>query len=235
MTEPVNGNNLYLPTDDQAKKNTTQAFNDPDTFLKILVAQMKYQNPMDPMDSSTFVDQLTQMATMEQMYNVGRSMDNLASRYESSRYYEMIGQQVSLTKDDEVITGRVGGVIFDEGQPYFYLAGAPDGERYTLDQINSITGKAGSDSDILPFLALIGMQVKVSNGRDETTGIVEKVIMQNGNASLQVNGETYRVDQLLEVFNAANNEIPDIPEEAEENTGFAQSPSPETPEPGLTG
>jgi flagellar basal-body rod modification protein FlgD len=37
-----------------------------DTFLKLLVAQLRYQNPLDPTDSVQFVTQLAQFSQLEQ-------------------------------------------------------------------------------------------------------------------------------------------------------------------------
>jgi flagellar basal-body rod modification protein FlgD len=196
MTEPVNGNNgYYLP--DNSVKTQPKGLDDPEAFLKILVAQLKYQDPMQPQDSAAFVTQLSQLATMEQMYNVSRSMDNLAAKYEMSRYFEMIGQQVTLSSDDELITGKIGGVTFDDGKPYFYLAGAPNGQKYTLEQIVNVSG--GQSYDLLPYLSLAGMQVKIQDGNQDITGVVEKIIMQNSGAAVQLGGQVYPVDLIKEI------------------------------------
>jgi len=213
MTEAIKPNSDYYLPDDNSAKKQPQSLKDPEAFLKILVAQMKYQNPMEPQDSATFINQLTQMASMEQMYNVSRSMDNLASKYEMARYFELIGHNVSLIKEDELVTGKVGGVIFQEGEPSFYLAGAPDGERYTLEQIQSITG-GNNDDTLLPYLGLVDKQVKLNSDNQEITGLVEKVLLENGAAAVQVDGEIYPVELLLEVSSKPNKPMP-VPEEQE--------------------
>jgi flagellar basal-body rod modification protein FlgD len=41
-----------------------------DTFLKLLVAQIKNQNPLDPADGVQFVTQLAQFTEMEQMMDI---------------------------------------------------------------------------------------------------------------------------------------------------------------------
>ncbi|SFQ97047.1 flagellar hook assembly protein FlgD [Desulfoscipio geothermicus] len=197
MTEAIiPSQNYYLPDDNTGKKES-KSITDPDMFIKILVSQMKYQNPMQPQDSETFVTQLTQMAMMEQMYNVSQSMDNLASKYEMSRYYELIGRQVTLVNGDDVVEGKVGGVVFDEGKPYFYLAGSTNGERYTLDQITGINGSV--TNEMLPYFSLVDRQVTVKHDGYEITGVVEKVLLQNGGAALQVDGEVYGVEQIVGV------------------------------------
>jgi len=42
-------------------------------FLQLLVAQMRYQDPMKPMENKEFVAQLAQFSALEQMMNVGLS------------------------------------------------------------------------------------------------------------------------------------------------------------------
>jgi len=202
MTEAISGssNNYYLPDKNETVKEQ-QSLADPEAFMKILVAQMKYQNPMQPQDSEAFISQLTQIASMEQIYNMSQSMDKMAAEYEMARYFQLINQQVSLVSGDEIITGRVGGVAFDsDSKPYFYFAGAFNGEHYTLDQVVNITSV--NDSSPLPYLALVGQQVTVQDGTDEITGVVEKVLMQNGGVSVRVNGTDYNVGQIIKLHGA---------------------------------
>src|SRR2546426_11154980 len=39
-------------------------------FLKLLVAQLKGQNPLDPMDGMQFVSQLAQFSSVEELINI---------------------------------------------------------------------------------------------------------------------------------------------------------------------
>ena len=47
--------------------STTSKSNDKDMFLQLLVAQMKYQDPMNPTDSSQFLSQSAQFTALEKM------------------------------------------------------------------------------------------------------------------------------------------------------------------------
>jgi flagellar basal-body rod modification protein FlgD len=45
-----------------------------DTFLKLLVAQLQYQNPLDPTDSVQFVTQLAQFSQLEQTTQMAQDL-----------------------------------------------------------------------------------------------------------------------------------------------------------------
>ncbi len=218
MTEAVgsSSNNYYLPGKNEMVKEQ-KGLADPDAFLKILVAQMKYQNPMEPQDSATFVAQLSQMATMEQMFKVSQSMDKMAAQYEMDRYFQLIGHQVSLVNGDEVVTGRVGGVAFNDNKPYFYLEGAFHGEQYTMDQLIHITGNPNT-SVLLPYLSLVGQSVTVKEGISSLTGTVEKVFLQDGNVLVTINGNDYSVSMITELHGVPEPSVEHPPESEPDNT-----------------
>jgi flagellar basal-body rod modification protein FlgD len=51
------------------------------TFLQLLVAQLKNQNPAQPMDGTTFVTQLAQFSELEQSLASRQDLDSLAAKY----------------------------------------------------------------------------------------------------------------------------------------------------------
>jgi len=51
------------------------------TFLQLLVAQLKNQNPAQPMDGTTFVTQLAQFSELEQSLASRQDLDNISSKY----------------------------------------------------------------------------------------------------------------------------------------------------------
>src|SRR5438445_11022844 len=51
------------------------------TFLQLLVAQLKNQNPAQPMDGTTFVTQLAQFSELEQSLASRQDLDAIASKY----------------------------------------------------------------------------------------------------------------------------------------------------------
>lgn len=48
-----------------------------DAFLKILVTQMKNQNPLEPMKDTEFIGQMAQFSSLEQLTNLNETMNQI--------------------------------------------------------------------------------------------------------------------------------------------------------------
>ena len=70
-----------------------------DAFLKILIAQLSNQDPLDPLKDQDFIAQMAQFSTLEQMTNMNKSIDqmNALSRGTAVSY---IGRTVEYENDD---------------------------------------------------------------------------------------------------------------------------------------
>ena len=88
MTSPINGfvSNAYdakgaTSTSMYTNKTTTDAGSsksvaDQDTFLKLLVAQLKYQDPSNPADSTQFLAQTAQFTQVEKLGQIAEMMQS---------------------------------------------------------------------------------------------------------------------------------------------------------------
>jgi len=84
-------------------------------FLKLLVAQLKNQDPMSPADNTQFVAQLAQFSSLEQMNNVAKSMEELKTSmttlYGQSLLTQgaaMIGKEaVGVNGSGEEVSGQI--------------------------------------------------------------------------------------------------------------------------------
>lgn len=73
-------------------------------FLKILIAQLQYQDPLNPMEDKEFIAQMANFSSLEQMMNISRSMDTLVQSQLISpviQYSHMIGKIVTYEGVDE--------------------------------------------------------------------------------------------------------------------------------------
>lgn len=47
-------------------------------FLRLLVAQLKGQNPLDPKDGAEFISQLAQFTSLEELINIRTSLETIS-------------------------------------------------------------------------------------------------------------------------------------------------------------
>jgi flagellar basal-body rod modification protein FlgD len=64
-----------------------------DDFMKLLLTQLSQQDPLNPQDSTAFVQQLSQFASLENLQNLGKKMDQLVTHNSIS----LIGKNVRVS------------------------------------------------------------------------------------------------------------------------------------------
>ncbi|OPZ00080.1 flagellar basal body rod modification protein [Bradyrhizobium sacchari] len=94
--------NVTSVTDSTSKStgnttNTSSNTVDYNTFLQLLVAEMKNQDPTNPMDTSQYMSQFAQLSTVEQAMQTNAKLDALLSSQSLSQADSLIGKTVSFT------------------------------------------------------------------------------------------------------------------------------------------
>ncbi|WP_420410659.1 flagellar hook assembly protein FlgD [Hoeflea sp.] len=98
------------PASAAAKKATL----DYDTFLTLLVEQMKNQDPTDPMDSTEQIAQLATFSQVEQTIQTNKHLENLLQSSSLSQAGSLIGR--TITAADESVTGTIQEVqVYSDG------------------------------------------------------------------------------------------------------------------------
>lgn len=87
-----------------------------DDFLKLMLAQLKNQDPMKAMDPSEFLGQLAQFSTVSGVQEMQTSIGQLADSMRSSQVLDgstMIGRDILVTSEDAVLgeTGSIRGAV----------------------------------------------------------------------------------------------------------------------------
>jgi flagellar basal-body rod modification protein FlgD len=83
MVDPIGigSSNLNALTnkasDSSASSTENQQTVDKDLFLKLMVAQLKNQNPLNPVDGVDFLMQLSQISSVEQMVEMRRELEGI--------------------------------------------------------------------------------------------------------------------------------------------------------------
>ena len=84
-----------------------------DEFLKLLITELKYQDPLNPADNTEFIAQLAQFSSLEQMTNVNDNLEAMSEYTESvagsinnSTLVNLIGKTVTAISDEFVFDGE---------------------------------------------------------------------------------------------------------------------------------
>jgi len=77
----INGNNSSNNGSSGSTIPGSDALANESTFLQLLVAQLKNQNPSEPMDGTTFVTQLAQFSDLEQNLAMRQDLDSINAKY----------------------------------------------------------------------------------------------------------------------------------------------------------
>jgi flagellar basal-body rod modification protein FlgD len=70
-----------------------------DDFLRLLVAQLKAQDPLNPMEATEFTAQLAQFSSLEQMTNINSTLEELVAAQQAmgnSSLISIIGKLVDV-------------------------------------------------------------------------------------------------------------------------------------------
>ena len=128
-----------------ADKKTEATLNKQD-FLTLLVAQLQNQDPLNPDDPTEFTAQLAQFSSLEQLFNLNESMDNLTTSNANS--------------DKFTTLNTIGKEVAYESSSFTY-SGEPVNLGYTLD---------GQASEVTLALQLDGSTISLLKGTDLTKG-----------------------------------------------------------------
>ncbi|TVR06777.1 MAG: flagellar hook assembly protein FlgD [Salinarimonadaceae bacterium] len=92
---------------------------DYDAFLKLLIAEMKNQDPLSPTNASEYVAQFASFAQVEQALKTNQKLDELLSASALAQSGGLIGRQI--VSGDGMISGEVASVRLTSEGPWAVL------------------------------------------------------------------------------------------------------------------
>ncbi len=107
---------------------------DYDTFLRLLVAQMKNQDPTKPMESTEYIAQLATFSNVEQLIASNKKLDQLVNEGRMAKGAGLIG--LNVTSLESGLSGRVESVRFTDSG---ILAGLKGGGELLINDKVSIS------------------------------------------------------------------------------------------------
>jgi flagellar basal-body rod modification protein FlgD len=81
---------------------------DYNTFLQLMIAEMKFQDPTNPTDTSEYMSQFAQFSSVEQGIKTNAKLDSLLSSQALSQADSLIGH--TATSPDGSITGTIASI-----------------------------------------------------------------------------------------------------------------------------
>lgn len=107
-----------------------------DAFLKLLVAQLKYQDPTAPTDSAQFMAQTAQFTQVEKLEEIAAAVTSSLTAQSVFGVSAMVGRTVSwLNADGTELSGVVHTASFTAAGPYLTVA---DGTQVAMGDITSV-------------------------------------------------------------------------------------------------
>src|SRR5437867_11429813 len=111
MANTINTTATGAAAQSSAASPTKSATETKDTFLKLLVTKLKYQNPMSPTDGTQFLQQTAQFTMVEKLEDLATKSDSLLKAQQGTEAIGMLGQKITATGTGGTdITGIVSGM-----------------------------------------------------------------------------------------------------------------------------
>lgn len=109
--------NNQTATGETVSRATNSKTSDKDMFLKLLLAQMKYQDPMNPTDSAQYLSQMAQFTTVEKLETMVTNTGSLLTASQMQSALNMVGANVEYGVGDKQGAGVVTGITMIDGAP----------------------------------------------------------------------------------------------------------------------
>lgn len=193
-------------------------------FLKLLITQLKNQDPMDPLKDKDFIAQLAQFSSLEQLQNMNDGLEKqmssdllMAQSISNAMVTTLIGKQVTIATD-QVELQKEGGIKVeyqaDQAAKNAVFTVYDSNGRVVLSRdLGPVAAGQGSyswdgkdgDGNRLPAGAYRIEVNLVSDGGDShkaqtfIQGPVTAVKYTNGAAALEVNGQLFNISDVVEV------------------------------------
>jgi len=208
--------NLYASTLN-AYRNTSGTL-DKDAFLRLLVTELKNQNPMEPMDNREFISQMAQFSTLEQISNLSNSIEKFVETESVAMKLNavgLIGKKVVIEgKSLQLESGQTDSIIFslDENAEVVLKIYDENGTLVSMENLGTL--EAGMHSYLWDGRSNDGVMLPdgeytyelkaiTPEGEKEIGGLeeeeIEAVQFSDDGIYVIVNGNKYPIDSVKEV------------------------------------
>lgn len=228
MTSAVSSQNTSSVLD-KINNSRTSLANNEQTFLKLLTTQLKNQDPLSPTDTTQMTSQITQMTGVEQQLVTNDLLAALVGMNTGTGLSEgvsMIGKSVTATNDNSTLKDgkatfswtQAGGstaltVEVKNAAGKVVRTLTPDDQKsgdHTLtwdgkDDAGVQLDNGGVYTVNVKAKGADGKDIKVTNVKGRTEGVVTAVDNSTGQPKVIINGEAIPIDNVIGITAAAAN------------------------------
>ena len=226
LVAPIEDGKVVETASQSSLKNTSKSSNDSmdkDAFLQLLVAQMKYQDPLEPTSNTEYISQYAQFSQVEQMQNMAASMD-------LQRASSLVGQEVYVKTttsagDTKYIQGKVDYVVYENGKAYLSI----NEQLYSIEDLDTV-----ADADYLSaynkatdFVNKLNKLPNI-NGIDLTDADTIDELEETYN-SMSDYEKSFIASDVVKALNEYIDKLKEVRQAAEEEESNQEAPQEETP------
>jgi flagellar basal-body rod modification protein FlgD len=213
---PTSSSSSTLSNSDQVNLNNQIAGNF-SSFLTLLTTQLQNQNPLDPLDTNQFTQQLVQFASVEQQMNMNTQLKTLVSLQQTAQNSQalgFVGKTVTVTGTTAPLTNGQAQWTFNPpspatatftvtdstGQTVFSKTGTvqPGAQAFNWNGLDS-NGRQWADGNYTLTITATGANGQSVAIPTTVTGVVNSVDLTQNPPLLSIGGKTYTLNQILSV------------------------------------
>ncbi len=109
-------------------------------FLKVLLTQLTYQDPLKPMDNQQFMAQIAQFTTLQQTQELNANIQTLLGNQSALQSVGLLGRTVDVSTQMGPVTGRVTAISLSGNSPLITLqtSAGPVYSNLDLSQVTAV-------------------------------------------------------------------------------------------------
>jgi len=109
-----------------------------EALLQIVLTQLQFQDPLQPLENFEFVSQLAQFSQIQQAETTNENLGALLQSDSANQAVGLLGQEVTIPAGATELIGRVTTISFENGEPRMTIETA-DEQTVSNVSLNSVT------------------------------------------------------------------------------------------------
>jgi flagellar basal-body rod modification protein FlgD len=164
-------------------------------FIKLLVAEMQNQDPMNPMDNSQILQQISQIKAIASNDKLTGTLTSMQLQQDMTSAGVLLNQTIKgLNANSDAITGKVDSVSVAGGKVQLHVGN----DTIDLKNVSQVNGVASQD--VATGNSLLNKIIKGLNAAGQMiTGKVDKVTVADNKVQLQVGNDAVDLDAVSEI------------------------------------